>query len=577
MKMVNLLGILGCSLMLSCTDSIDYSKFIGEQKPVEAGTEFALKTYTWPIETGQAKLSEHYQVFVSLGDEEEKEIQVLQSDPIVKKLNTDGTFGEDYQATYTKQRSFSFVNLSYDPTQGKKLKFRIKSLSCSADKVELVPRSYGLSAVSSGSEATFEVDKDNKYIVVNFNCTDNIVDYPAPGPDKTTNHYDWIKNMLCIFVDPVEKPIANLAMKKVAYFSSQITAAELKAADVIYFRPGYYNLKGMNLPGAVEPIGRLIMQNNQKVYIEGGAFVEGLIGRANYGDTNQSVSGRGVLSGRQYTWQPGNNNRDIDNIINAGNNAYFEGIMCMESPHHGIVPTNDCFFENVKFLGWHCNNDGLRPGNNTKIRNCFIRAYDDFFYNYALDIRDCVLWPGFNGSIMTYGWQFYDIGGSTMDNIDIVYPEWKSMGNNCGLIMSQNEYRFEAKGRTILRNIRIEGPIPGFVNLKPNSDYDNPSAVAANPEKYGPVPAAELGFLGDLLLENIEIHSQIGDRPSGMKTNLLRGAKGTTVVAGDPNAIWWVKDVTIKNVKIGGVKLTQENKDQYFTIDGNTTKNIVFE
>ena len=101
--------------------------------------------------------------------------------------------------------------------------------------------------------------------------------------------------------------------------------------------------------------------------------------------------------------------------------------------------------------------------------------------------------------------------------------------------------------------------------------------MAANPEKYGPVPAAELGFLGDLLLENIEIHSQIGDGTRGMKTNLLKGAKGTAVVAGDPNAIWWVKDVTLKNVKIGGVKLTEENKDQYFTIDGNTTKNIVFE
>lgn len=92
MKMVNLLGILGCSLMLSCADSIDYSEFIDGQKPVEVEKKNALKTYTWPVGTGQAKLSEHYKIFVSLEGEEEKEIQVLQSDPIVKKLNTDGTF-----------------------------------------------------------------------------------------------------------------------------------------------------------------------------------------------------------------------------------------------------------------------------------------------------------------------------------------------------------------------------------------------------------------------------------------------------------------------------------------------------
>ncbi|WP_417186786.1 hypothetical protein [Bacteroides sp.] len=577
MKMINLFGSICLFLLSSCTDSIDYSKFIGEVKPEEPLIQEALKTYTWPVEGGQAKLSEHYQVFVTLEGGEEKEIQVLQSDPIVQKLNTNGTMGEDYQAAYTKQRSFSFVNVSYDPAQGKKLTFRVKSLSCSSDGVELAPKSYGLSADSNGEEAFFMVDKANRYIIVNFDCPENIIDYPVPGPDGVTNHYNWIKNMLCIFVDPVEKPIADLSMKKVAYFTPQVTAEQLKTADVIYFRPGYYNLKGMNLPGAIEPIGRLLMQNNQQIYIEGGAFVEGVIGRVNYGDTNQGVRGRGILTGRQYMWEPGNNNRKIANLINAGNHATFEGIMCMESPHHGIVPTNDCLFENVKFLGWHCNNDGFRPGNNTKIRNCFIRAYDDFFYNYALDIQNCVLWPGFNGSIMTYGWQHYDIGGSTMEDIDIVYPEWKGMGNNCGLIMSQNEFRFEAKGRTVLRNIRIEGPVPGFVNLKPNSNYDDPETVEANPGKYGPVPAAELGFLGDLLMENIEVHSQVGEKARGMKTNLLKGARGEHVVANNPNAVWWVRDVTFKNVTINGVKLTEMNKDEYFNIDPETTQNILFE
>ena len=243
----------------------------------------------------------------------------------------------------------------------------------------------------------------------------------------------------------------------------------------------------------------------------------------------------------------------------------------------------------MKFLGWHCNNDGLRPGLNSKIYNCFIRACDDFFYNYTLDVKDCVLWPAFNGSILTNGWQYFDIGGSVLDNIDIIFPEWLSMGNNKGLIMSQNEYAYNppvGAPTTVLRNIRFEGKIPGFVNLKPNSDYANYNpSTGVNPNEPAKIPLAsksELGWMGDILLENVSVEEQVGDRSNGMKTNLITGAKtvGNTnapIVKNDPTAIWWVKDITFRNVTIGGVKITNENKDTWFRIDATTTQNIVFE
>lgn len=584
---LKMLSYLAIPLFMSCSDSLmdGYISTIegesqGEEEkvPVEV-----LTTYEWPVEEGQAKLSEHYKVYVTVDGEEEKEIQVLQSDAIVEKYDLAGNYiGDDLQAEYTKQRTFSFVPVTYDPTQDKKLTFRVETLDgYSVSNVQISPKSYSIEPASNGNSITFTVDAANKYLAVNFDDPNNIVNVPLGqgGP------YDWIKHMLCIFVDPVETLKPNAARQNVVYYSKDLSETDLANAEVIYFKPGYHNLKADGPRGSmINEHGGLTITANQKVYIEGGAFVEGYILRRNYGDSNQAVYGRGILSGRQYMWQPSENDRIVSQMIIAGNNAVFDGIIVMESPHHGIVPTNNATFNNVKFLGWHCNNDGLRPGLNSKVYNCFIRACDDFFYNYTLDIKDCVLWPAFNGSILTNGWAAIDIGGSVMENIDIIFPEWFNMGNNRGLIMSQNDYSYNPPVNaptTVLRNIRIEGKIPGFVNLKPNSNYIYYNAATntnhKEPTKIQLASKAELGWMGDILMENITIEEQ-----ANSKTNLIQGAKtiGETqapIVKDDPTAVWWVKDITFRNITIGGEKLTNENKDRWFKIDSETTQNIVFE
>lgn len=173
--------------------------------------------------------------------------------------------------------------------------------------------------------------------------------------------------MICIFIDPVETLKPNPARQSVVYYSKEVSESDLANAEVIYFKPGYYNLKTDGARGSmINEHGGLTITANQKIYIEGGAFVEGYVLRRNYGDSNQAVYGRGILSGRQYRWQPSNPDRLMGQLIQAGNNAVFDGVIVMESPHHGIVPTDNATFTNVKFLGWHCNNDGLRPGLNSK-------------------------------------------------------------------------------------------------------------------------------------------------------------------------------------------------------------------
>lgn len=227
----NILTLLTVPFFLSCNDSLidDYISTLegntsgkGEEEPVEV-----LATYDWPTEEGQAKISTHYEVYVTLEGEEEKPLEVLQSDPIVNNIQTDGTPGEDPQAAKTKLRTFSFVNVSYDETNGKSLTFRVVSKDGYTNP-ELAPKSYGINAENSGNSVVFTVDKANRYIAVNFDSPENKVKY--------NENYEWIKDMLMIFVDPAETVKPNPATQNVVYYSDEVSDAELSAADVIYFK-----------------------------------------------------------------------------------------------------------------------------------------------------------------------------------------------------------------------------------------------------------------------------------------------------------------------------------------------------
>lgn len=378
----------------------------------------------------------------------------------------------------------------------------------------------------------------------------------------------WITHMLCIFVDPAE-PIAPSGAGVVDY-SPTVSPTQLQNASVIAFRPGYHNLNDYQLGGIIDADGVLTLQDGQHLYIAGGAFVEGIIGRKNFGDDNQRIYGRGILTGRQYLWRsnPNHSGREYGEIARMGSGD-LEGIMMMESPNHGVVG-NNIHVDNFKYLGWHSNNDGIRVGSGSEIEHSFLRCVDDHFYNFDIYVHDCVLWAGHNGSIMTYGWggeagsNTYNSGSSFMDNVDIIHPEWSGLGNNNGLIMAQVGLDYKPFGYggpllTHFRNIRMEGKIAAITNLKPRSSNNGiPSAVQ--------VPAANVGYLGDLLLENIRVESQIE----------LGRIRGTANASTTGNLTFFVQNVEFRNVTIGGQCVDETNKGQFFDIDAATTKDLVF-
>jgi hypothetical protein len=512
-------------------------------------------TYTYPTNAGQAVLSDKYKVFVTVGNNPEVELQVLMSHAI----------GEgDWMSSEIIGRTFSFVNVSYKNT-GEKLSFRVvKNFGNKVTTATLSPKSYGITPTLSGSgkEIVFDVDTTSRFLSVDFIHFDN-----------RTSSGKRIKHMLNINIDPIEEAIPDTLASNVVVYSENLSSALLNAAKTIYFRPGYYNLKNYKNGGLIAADGTLTLQNGKQIYIAGGAFVEGLIKRSDYSNSGQKIFGRGIISGRQYMWSghPSWNNTmpNYMQIIEIGTNAVIEGIMVMESPMHGIVGRK-VTVSNLKFLGWHSNNDGVRIGEGSEVKNCFMRCVDDHFYNFDIWVHDCVLWAGHNGAILTYGWggdggNTYNAGSSLLENIDIIHPEWENLGNNNGLVMSQVGVDFRPFGyggstTTILRNIRVEGSIPGITNLKPRSDWQHnnwPVKVDIN----------KVGYLGDLILENITINAQF-------TKGLIRGIKNASTTG---NATFFAKNIQINNVTIGGKKVTTANVNTYFNIDTATVLDLTID
>ncbi|MBN2450616.1 MAG: hypothetical protein JXR77_09515 [Lentisphaeria bacterium] len=517
---------------------------------LEAGIAMGqLTTYTWPA---QATFSDRYRVFVTCGDAPEREVQVLMSL---------ARHGGDYRARELEGRTFSFVPLSFAGGEDALRVRVVEVFGSGADGVRLSPRRYGLEATLSGDgrEAVFRVDSPNRYLSVDFEVSDNRTATEA-----------WIKHMFCLFVDPPETEVPERNAPDTVVYAPEVAPEALRRARLIVFPRGHHPLWEYGGGGMIEADGRLRLQDGQALYLEGGAFVEGLVAGDPRTTGGQRIYGRGILSGRHYLWRnhPDHSGPAYPHILGLGNRGRVEGITILDSPNHGIVGWTTAI-TNVKLLGWHCNNDAVRVGSGSEISHCFFRAVDDHFYNFHIHVHDVVLWAGHNGAILTYGWggepgdRTYNAGASLLEDIDIIHPEWTALGNNNGLVAAQVGLDFRPHGyggdtTTVLRNIRIEGTIPGLVNLKPRSGREGITAV--------PVANDRVGYLGDLVLENITVDGQSG-------RGVLRGKPGAAI---DGEGTFLVRNVTFRNVRIGGETLTDAVRDRFLDIDPATTRDLHF-
>lgn len=524
-----------------------------------------LDVYDWPVKPGEALQSDNYRVTL--------EVEGKVTNSMVIKSNSKDLEIPDFAKEFRGGRTFNWTMFSYDFL--KPITVTVEKLFGEiADDVELVPSPYKLAKTISADKKKVSFTLTSpKYVAVNFKSNDNL--HTSDGV---------IKHMMMIFGDSTETDIPNKNAQNVHVYSKASTTTQLNDADIIYFPRGYYDLKNQ-YSNTISNMASSINKRGKRVYFEGGAYVHGRISGSN--QSNVKIFGRGVLSGRDFKWNqrlPFNGGKvGVDSFDpieahidlgknNAGNNI-IEGVIVCDGAGHGVNLGHTATYKNTKIWVWHPNNDGFRPwGANNKIDRCFIRACDDALYNKGLTVTNTVFWPGFNGSIVCLGWDgAYNTENSKLIDNYIIYPEWRGMGNNNGIVMSQIDY--DMKGTNVfIQNLTIDGNIPALVNLHTNSgkedkkDYDLPQDYSKT-----------VGEVNGVMFENVKVSGKQvsfdGDAfqqtPKPNK-GIIKGAKLSN------GQTYFMSNISFKDVEINGVCLESKNVSEYINIDATTTKDIQF-
>lgn len=223
-------------------------------------------------------------------------------------------------------------------------------------------------------------------------------------------------------------------------FANKQEASPLTAAtpNVYYFGPGIHKI-GDNGQGT------LVLKDNDKVYIAGGAIVYGSISAS--GANNISITGRGILSGAMFPDHayPHTIGRRLIKIENS-DNINIEGITLLNTVSWNVSVSNssNLICRNLKVMGWTINSDGINPtsSSNVLIDDCFIRDYDDCIsiklsYGGAasptakdsrnITVQNCILWTD-QGRAIGFGPESYSsqsrvYDSITVKNIDILYNQ----------------------------------------------------------------------------------------------------------------------------------------------------------
>jgi hypothetical protein len=182
---------------------------------------------------------------------------------------------------------------------------------------------------------------------------------------------------------------------------------------------------------------KLELQDNQTVYLEGGAIVQGYIFAK--GKKNIKICGRGILDGSFNKTDPSCNNRFID--LRDCENVSIEGITL----HNGttwqvaLFHCNKCSIKDIRIVSESGSDDGMDifRCTNVVVDGVFAHTKDDciaiksggnYPAEYATDqilVKNCVFWNSIWGNAIEIGFELYsnDVKNIRFENIDVIHVE----------------------------------------------------------------------------------------------------------------------------------------------------------
>jgi len=155
--------------------------------------------------------------------------------------------------------------------------------------------------------------------------------------------------------------------------------------------------------GQIYTVGEIRLQDNEIIYIEGGAVVRGCIRATSV--KNIRIAGRGILDG-SHSQPRGTRRRSI--LLEGCCQSVVEDIVIIEPSAWMVVlgACQDVLVRNIKELGERAGSDGIDIVGSRQIRveNCICRSGDDCIAIKSLDLR-----PHDPDATMDYSLDVHDI------------------------------------------------------------------------------------------------------------------------------------------------------------------------
>ncbi len=383
------------------------------------------------------------------------------------------------------------------------------------DSVKISPVSYGIEPV---------IDQVN-----------HTVSFTVTQPDNYTLTFNASPSRaLHIFANPLE-----------------LNAPKAGDENVVYIGPGEWN------------IDAIMLEDNQTLYLAGGAVVHGII-QSNYG-MNIKVMGRGILDGSTFTgWQGKNalvplkfdfcDKVTIEDIIVLNPNAW---VCSANTSSNGTI-------DGLRIISSRPNGDGitLQSCQNYLVQNCFVRSWDDSLVikNYTGDSKNITFR---NNQLWTDLAQSMEIG----------YETNKGKKENARI----SGISFE--NITVLNN--FHKPVISVHNADDAliTDVVFQNIIVENAQ-MGSGDGDEIPYLIDFNIAQSSNWSSTKERGQIRKVTI----DGVKVLSGRFNpsrihgfdASHTVEDITIRNLEILGERITSFEQGK-FEIDETSTKDLTIE
>jgi hypothetical protein len=363
-------------------------------------------------------------------------------------------------------------------------------------------------------------EKIEKYVIkpkslnIKAEVKDNEISFNLDTPRKL---YIEINNLphLAIFADaPEENPLNE------------------NSTDITYFGPGEHNP------------GKIILSNNQTIYIAAGAIVYANITGQDLSDV--TIRGRGMLHGTIRI--SGTTNLHVSDIFIKNNRGWTNTLTnCRNSSYRNVKVFS---FEGIYGL------DGINPvsSKNFIIDNCFMRCRDDCVaikspnYNLSVDsvyVTNCVMvgWSCSDGVTLGFELNGGPVRNVVVKNCDILYA--RGGGRTDG----HSAFSIVCDGPATIEDILFED-----IRVEEQIEFKNLELIVTPGTYYGDDPPGQI--------RNVK-----------MKNVSWENAAKPFIVSGF-SAENRVENITFEKCSVGG-KAMKSLADADFRIN-EFTENIVF-